>query len=353
MKDTLNKKYIIIIIISVFLIGLGLELLSRLYFFSSKDDIKAFKKYPRRYTSSSFTGYKLTPNWELNHDTLKEKINSLGFKNPEININKDKGTYRIICIGGSLVYGKGNNDGTWPYFLGQMFNSNISSTQNIEVINAGVPGYTSYHTLSQFITKLMDLKPDLIISYQLFSDLWYYDNIEKDLIIGDNFSTHNSGLTIRRMIDKSYFIVLCNAILRKYFSKIPDNEKLPSSLEEKIFNDDALIYYNRNIDIIASLCQRFEIDLVLCPPISLFKESNTLEEELMIMDIENKEFYLDYIKAGKDILKTISEKYGRVRYFDPSTKIVSTLNLLSDRYHPNVEGNNGLRKRFIHSLKNK
>ena len=64
----------------------------------------------------------------------------------------------------------------------------------------------------------------------------------------------------------------------------------------------------------------------------------------MILGIENKKFYLDYIKAGKNILKTISEKYGRVRYFDPSTKIVSTLNLLSDRYHPNVEGNKQIAK---------
>ena len=151
------------------------------------------------------------------------------------------------------------------------------------------------------------------------------------------------------MIDKSYFIVLCNAILKKYFSKISDNEELPSSLEEKIFNDDVLIYYNRNIDIIASLCQMFEIDLVLCPPISLFKENNTLEEEKIITDIENKEFYLDYIKAGKEILQTISEKYDRVRYFDPSTKINSTVNVFSDRYHPNVEGNKRIAKE-IHSF---
>jgi hypothetical protein len=151
------------------------------------------------------------------------------------------------------------------------------------------------------------------------------------------------------MIDKSYFVVICNAMLKKYFNKISDNEVLPSSVEKKIFNDDDLIYYNRNIDIIASLCQMFEIDLVLCPPISLFKENNTLEEEKMILDIENKKFYLDYIKAGKDILKTISEKYGRVRYFDPSTKIISTVNLLSDRYHPNVEGNKRIAKE-IHSF---
>ena len=161
----------------------------------------------------------------------------------------------------------------------KLISENKSSDIQFEVINAGIPGYTSFHTLSQFTTKLIDLNPDLIISYQLFTDLWYYNSLRKDVIIGDSFSLYNSGFTFGRMIDKSYFIVLCNVILKKYFSKIPDNEKLPSSLEEKIFNDDVLIYYNRNIDIIASLCQKFEIDLVLCPPISLFKENNTLEEE--------------------------------------------------------------------------
>ena len=345
----IEKRKIKYLVSLLFFFVVILELLTRTYFFISENDIKAFRKYPGRYQGSHFTGYKLTKNWELNHKTLVEKVNSLGFKSPEVAIEKKKHTYRVICIGGSLVYGR-DNQTTWPYYLNQFFNKeNNSSDIQFEVINAGVPGYTSFHTLSQFTTKLIDLNPDLIISYQLFTDLWYSNSLKEDVIIGDNIGYYNSGFTIGRMIDKSYFIVLCNAILIKYFSKIPDDEILPSSLEEKIFNDDFLIYYNRNIDIIASLCQKFEIDLVLCPPISLFKENNTLEEEKMILDIENKKFYLDYIKAGKDILKTISEKYGRVRYFDPSTKIVSTLNLLSDRYHPNVEGNKRIAKE-IHSF---
>ena len=345
----IEKRKIKYLVSLLFFFVVILELLTRTYFFISENDIKAFRKYPGRYQGSHFTGYKLTKSWELNHKTLVEKVNSLGFKSPEVAIEKKKHTYRVICIGGSLVYGR-DNQTSWPYYLGQFFNKeNNSSDIQFEVINAGIPGYTSFHTLSQFTTKLIDLNPDLIISYQLFTDLWYYNSSREGVIVGDSFSHYNSGSTFGRMIDKSYSIVFCNAIIKNYFSKIQDNEKLPSSLEEKIFNDDVLIHYNRNIDIIASLCQKFEIDLVLCPPISLFKENNTLEEEKMILGIENKKFYLDYIKAGKDILKTISEKYGRVRYFDPSTKIISTVNLLSDRYHPNVEGNKRIAKE-IHSF---
>ena len=321
----------------IFLV-VALEILTRVYFGITGNDIKAFNKYPGRYMGSHFTGYKLTPNWELNHETFKEKINSYGFKSPDINIKKENGTYRIICIGGSLVYGRDTGT-TWPYFLDQIFeDSNDSLVRDFEVINAGVPGYTSFHTLTQFMTKLIDLKPDLIISYQLFTDLWYYHNIKKDLIIGDNFGQYKTGSSIQKLLDKSYFLVLFNAIKRKLYNKV-DNEKLPKLIESKKFNSDILKYYERNINILASTCSLFDFDLILSIPISLYKQENTQEENEMITDIELKDFYLDYIREGKKILENISNDYYRVHYFDPSTKIIPTLELLNDRYHLNMAGN--------------
>jgi len=336
MDIKINKlKYLFFL--SLFLV-VFLEILTRAYFGMTGKDIKAFNKYPGRYMESHFTGYKLSPNWDINHETFKEKINSYGFKSPDITIKKKNGTYRIICIGGSLVYGRDTGT-TWPYFLEQLFdNSKDSLVRDFEVINAGVPGYTSFHTITQFMTKLIDLKPDLIISYQLFTDLWYYDNITKDLIIGDNFGQYKTEFSIEKLLDKSYFLVLYNAITRKYYNKA-DNEKLPKFIESQKLNSDALKYYERNMEILASTCQLFDFDLILSIPISLYKQQNTQEENEMIADIELKDFYLEYIQKGKGILENISNNYNRVHYFDPSTKIIPTLDLLSDRYHLNIAGN--------------
>ena len=317
----------------------GLELLTRGYFTISKKDIKAFKNHPGRYTSSSFTGYKLTPNWELNHDTLKERINSLGFKNPEIKINKDKGTYRIICVGGSIVYGNNHNHHTWPYMLEELFKNQKLKGLNVEVINAGIPGYTSYHIITQFITKLLDLDPDLIIYSQMFTELWYYSELENKKIIGESFNQYKSPPIFNEILDSSYAVTLIRAIFRKIMWK-NEIENIPfNSNSSKIYDDETLHYYFRNINIIAAICENFDINLLLCPPISLFKQYNSEQEINKIADYSNKSFYLEYIKEGKNKLKRIADKYTKTYFFDLSSVIEPSLDLLQDRYHPTSLGN--------------
>ena len=205
-----NYKKTLFLISAILLTFSVFEILIRFYFFLSGNDIKAFKKYPGRYKESHFTGYDLQKNFELNHKNKKERINSLGFKGPNVSIKKEKNTYRIVCIGGSLVYGSAFED-AWPKMLQDLLNNNSNGIK-FEVINASVPGYTSFHTSTQLLTKLIDLNPDLIISYQLFTELWYYHNINKNVIVGDSFrpfatSGSRKSWSLSRMMDNSYFIV--------------------------------------------------------------------------------------------------------------------------------------------------
>ena len=154
-KKNLFAFFSIIILLLIF------EFLIKIYFYFSGNDIKAFKNFPGRYSSSYFTGFELTKNWEINHKSLKETINSHGFKSPNLAIKKPENTYRIFCVGGSTVYGKGNLN-NWPSKLNEIIKKNSKSALNYEVINAGVPAYTSFHTLSQLTSKLVQFDPDLI-----------------------------------------------------------------------------------------------------------------------------------------------------------------------------------------------
>ena len=335
----MKKKYFHYTLFVIFLGILLLEFSLRLYFSFSDNDIKALKRFPGRYISSYFTGYKLNPNWELNHQTFQDKINSIGLKSPEIAIKKQNNTYRIICIGGSLVYGK--DIGTsWPHYLQMKLNERMREQEiNFEVINAGVPGYTSFHSIADFMTKLIDLEPDMVIMYQLFTDLYYYEYLDKELIIGDTFNPYNTNLSIDRLMDKSYIYVIIGALKRKFLSSNNDNEKILNSERTKVFQENDLKYYERNVNIMASLSSLLNYKLLFCPPISLFKNENTLEEKAIIADIKSKQFYLDYISNGKKLLKKASENNMGVYYFDLSTKFTPSIDYLSDRYHPTVKGN--------------
>ncbi len=333
------KKYLYYTIFISFL-GISLfETLFRIYFLFSSNDIKALKKFPGRYVKSHFNGYKLNPGWELNHKTFKDKINSLGLKSPELTVEKQKNSYRIICIGGSLVYGRdiGNS---WPHYLQRELDEKVSKDDiNFEVINAGVPGYTTFHSTVNFLTKLIDLEPDLVIMYQLFSDLSYYENLDKGLIIGDTFQPYSTNLSMNRLLEMSYTYVVLATLKRKFYSKIMDNEKILNTGKVKIFKNNDIKYYERNINIMASLSSLFNFKLIFSPPISLFKNKNTDKEKAIIADVESKQFYLDYIVAGKKILKEVSKDKANIYYFDASNNFTPTIDYLMDRYHLTKKGN--------------
>jgi lysophospholipase L1-like esterase len=94
-------------------------------------------------------------------------INSLGFRGPEISARKPSGSLRIVCLGDSRTFGiwmdKGgfrfNND--YPAALEQLLHEQTGS-ERVEVINAGVIGYTSAQGLAQLQTQVLQLHPDII-----------------------------------------------------------------------------------------------------------------------------------------------------------------------------------------------
>ena len=353
-----NRKLKSLLFLAFFLLVV-LEILTRTYFFISKRDINAFRKDPGRYQGSHFTGYKLSPNFILNHNTLKESINSLGFKSPEIKIKKMENTYRIICIGGSVVYGSFDNEKTWPSFLQRLSNNKKFTEKKVEVINAGIPGYTSFHTLTQFITKIIDLDPDLIISYQLFTDSWYFGDLNKDVLIADYFAPYEKKSLIDIIFDTSHFLVLSRAIAGEYVSitNIFRRKKeiiVADGKKPNKFSENNLYYYERNIRIMALVCEQLGVDLILCIPISLFKETNTKDEQNLMMHYDKKDYYLDFIKEGKNILHDIAKEFSTVYYFDPTSKIDANINILKDQFHPTIAGNELIAKelhKYIHTIK--
>ena len=108
------------------------------------------------------------------------RINSQGFRGEEINPVKPTGTIRIVCIGDSGTFGvwfgarARRNWDSYPEELGTILKQH--GYGNLEVINAGVVGYTSAHTLRQLMTKVLKLEPDIIIARTGFNDIAHLGN---------------------------------------------------------------------------------------------------------------------------------------------------------------------------------
>ena len=94
------------------------------------------------------------------------KTNSKSLRNfREVNYEKPKDVYRILCIGGSIFDASGvNNDETFAYYLDKKLNDRGSKSK-FEVINAGKSTWELADFFTYFKNEGYKYQPDLIIIY--------------------------------------------------------------------------------------------------------------------------------------------------------------------------------------------
>ena len=95
--------------------------------------------------------------------------NSYGFRGNEFQEYKHDVDFRIFAVGGSTTFGPADDGKTWPDYLQQIMNENISG-KKIEVINTGTAGATSDSEYGLIKNILSTLDPDLIIMYDGWND---------------------------------------------------------------------------------------------------------------------------------------------------------------------------------------
>src|SRR5262249_26556977 len=82
--------------------------------------------------------------------------NSLGLRGAEI---RNDDSVRVLAVGDSCTFGFNMfTNETYPYALQSMLDQRHGAG-NYQVINAGVPGYTSYHGLRYLEERGLELKP--------------------------------------------------------------------------------------------------------------------------------------------------------------------------------------------------
>ncbi len=117
---------------------------------------------------------------------LTEGHNALGYRGEELQIPKPDGTFRIVALGGSTTYSTGTSpQESYPALLQRELRESYGYA-NVEVVNAGFLGYTSWEALATFAFRALELEPDMVIYYEGVNDLSVRERSSVDCYAGTN-----------------------------------------------------------------------------------------------------------------------------------------------------------------------
>jgi len=187
------------------------------------------------------------------------RVNNIGLRGPDTTWTKPQGTYRILLLGGSSTWGIGPSEENknWPCILQNILAAK-STTKNVEVLNLGVPGYTTVESLIQLALIGISLSPDIIVIVHGYND-WKPGSTPGFKTDYSHWRTREKTWiqcisTYSRFIEKiSAHISYLSADL-----KLKSGKKLLDSVPE-----EAIISFERNLISTVALGKTISADAVL------------------------------------------------------------------------------------------
>lgn len=129
--------------------------------------------------------YSLIPNLDVKFQKVRVETNSLGFRGPEVARKKPVGTYRVALLGDSFAFGWGVKwEESFASQLQDLIQAELIERRNqggissgedtqikkVEVLNFGVPGYSTFQEVAFLKKEAMAFSPDAVILYFVEND---------------------------------------------------------------------------------------------------------------------------------------------------------------------------------------
>jgi len=103
------------------------------------------------------------PDFVRRNPTWNVALNSEGFRSPEFELPKPRGRVRIVCLGDSWTFGANvDQHQSYPSQL-QTLLRHAFPAADVEVLNLGVMGYSSFQGLELLRRRALALEPDAIV----------------------------------------------------------------------------------------------------------------------------------------------------------------------------------------------
>ena len=150
----------ILVLVSIAVALVAVEFGLRVYFFGTMAEPDFGQTLHDPHPTRAWT---LKPNLvaakqELDY-TVPVTTNRLGLRGPEIGYERQAGTFRIMIVGDSAMFGSGvDNDHTVPVLLGKAL-----APLKVEVINLSVAAYSTVQEYQFFMDEGRKYRPDVVL----------------------------------------------------------------------------------------------------------------------------------------------------------------------------------------------
>jgi len=216
---------------------------------------------PKALADDPDVGWVLSAGFDGEIEGIRYRINSLGFRGDDINERKPDGAQRILCLGDSTTYGvmvEGHR--IYPAVLRRRL-SEMLAPRRVEVVNAGVPGYSSLQIELILSERCFTLEPDLITMCVGLNDALlnpgFYSS-DSELYVRWRRAAHKAKLVLGR---SRLFTLLDCAIQRltKRLSGSDRREGPSQDMRPRVTLEE----YGANLTEIARECHDRDIPLIM------------------------------------------------------------------------------------------
>jgi len=291
------------------------------------------------FTPHPYLSYYPTPNYR-NGQMIH---NSLGYRGDEFPLKKPNGVYRIVVLGGSSTYVVRieNNANIFTAQLEKQLKEQ-DGYKNVQVINAGVPGYNSWEILVNLEFRVLDLDPDLVIIYEGVNDV-HARMVEPSVYRGDDSGRrqawraphvalweHSALLRIlSRTMNASRQVGIDDFVSSPTYLSWPFDYRVQEDNLDPvdILKENPPVYFQRNLENIVAVAKEHNVKIMF----------STWAYSPYLKDYASEGYYQQGFKENNDVVKEVAAAQ-HIPLFDFAAVMPPDAKYWADGRHSNEAG---------------
>jgi lysophospholipase L1-like esterase len=276
------------------------------------------------------------------------RINSLGYRGRDFTVTKPAGVTRIAFYGGSSVFdidSLGESD--WPRRVERLLRADGFPT--VQVINAGIPGYTTSEAVGTLFSEGHGFSPDYVLLYAEWNDIKLFKS-SKSLLrelspdVPEDPRTNYQNVLDRILSNVSQLYV---RVRERYFTwklGIGEEGVKPPGEYKGTLSDAALMQYKLNVETFVDVARNIGavpilmIEARLVAPDNTSKEKSRIRYEYVLL---THDALCEAFEREDEIIYDVGRRKGAV-VMDAPRQLTGRDELFGDHIHLNEKGSEEL-----------